>query len=324
MDFQNNKVILIVTSIVIFFLMYNFYLKNERDSDVQKEMLDKLDDLKEFNQYMRIINELKEYNKELSLQYQEMKKYATKGNMMTANLELEREKLYLIQQKSELFDLDANKKIIFPPKIKKVYIEVGIHKKSKLETHIMKTEDAFLIGFEPVHEYYKESLKLDKDKFRVIQAALAEEDGYKTFYVESVGGERSSLSKPNGKYIRSVDSFEAATIKLQTILELIDTDKYSLEYLKVDAQGHDYRVLKSAGDLLKKVKSVTLKCQDISKGDDKQLYEDIHYCPDVKDYMKKMEFVESNCVLISPVFNEYHCHYGKTKEDSTFASDIYQ
>jgi len=102
--------------------------------------------------------------------------------------------------------------------------------------------------------------------FFVIPLAVSEKDGSAELNVNSYADASSLLPLDEqgvrgwagGPELRVVDKVTVGTIRLDTFLHLAGIEK--VDYLKVDAQGLDLEVVRSAGDRLKDIQRICLEC----------------------------------------------------------------
>jgi FkbM family methyltransferase len=127
----------------------------------------------------------------------------------------------------------------------------------------------------------------------VLPAAVSETDGFADFYVnDNIGS--SSLLPHNpegvrqwigGHLFRVESKVLVPTVRLDTFMECAGISK--VEYLKIDAQGADLSVVKSAGKRIRDVKKIKLEVAvtPISP------YEGAARRIDVVDYLESYGFV---------------------------------
>lgn len=99
----------------------------------------------------------------------------------------------------------------------------------------------------------------------VVPMAVSETDGFASFYVNAFEAASSLLplnkraldSWIGGESLEANSVISVPTIRLDTFMALTGIQK--VDYLKIDAQGMDLAVLKSAGSRLRDVAKVTLE-----------------------------------------------------------------
>jgi FkbM family methyltransferase len=102
--------------------------------------------------------------------------------------------------------------------------------------------------------------------FFVVPLAVTERDGSSELNINSFAGASSLLPLDEqgvSKWIgandlRTVEKVTVGTIRLDTFLNLAGIQ--SVDYLKVDAQGLDLSVVRSAGDRLKDIHRICVEC----------------------------------------------------------------
>jgi FkbM family methyltransferase len=101
--------------------------------------------------------------------------------------------------------------------------------------------------------------------FTVLPLAVAEMDGFAQFYINANEGASSLLPfNPDGlqrwigrELLRVETCIQVPTIRLDTFMELKGISH--VDYLKVDAQGADLNVIRSAGERIKDIRKIMLE-----------------------------------------------------------------
>jgi FkbM family methyltransferase len=144
-----------------------------------------------------------------------------------------------------------------------VIIEVGANQGQDTE-RFLSYRDVELYSFEPVPQLAKDLIDRfgSNPKFHLIMAAIDVENGFKQFNI-SKGGDWgcSSLHQfapdIHSKWSRGEFNYDETISKMMCI-RLDDFVKLygikEIDYLHVDAQGNDFNVMKSLGDMIGIVK----------------------------------------------------------------------
>lgn len=152
----------------------------------------------------------------------------------------------------------------FPPAIKRVWIDVGTHARAGVTRPALdlpENGDLFIIGFEPMRYQYGEisTPKLDDYgyghvRMAVMNAAVSSVRGSVTFH-RSANNMCSSILKsaPGSACEAQVVDVEVASLPLEDVFARIRPELI-IEFVKIDAQGADFEVLKSAGESLSRAK----------------------------------------------------------------------
>ena len=101
--------------------------------------------------------------------------------------------------------------------------------------------------------------------FTVIPVAIAETDGFADFYINANTGASSLLPlNPSGlrqwiggEALKVESKVRVPTMRLDTFMKWMGISR--VEYLKVDAQGADLSVVRSAGERIKDIQKITLE-----------------------------------------------------------------
>ena len=145
-----------------------------------------------------------------------------------------------------------------------VWIDVGAHL-GTVSLPVAKDNPGLQVyAFEPNLKLATQSWGL-LPNFTVLPVAIAETDGLADFYLNANEGSSSLLAfNPEGLsrwidgHLMKVESkLLVPTIRLDTFMKWAGISK--VEYLKVDAQGADLSVVKSAGDRIRDIKKIMLE-----------------------------------------------------------------
>jgi len=121
--------------------------------------------------------------------------------------------------------------------------------------------------------------KYQVNKAELVKAAASDESGFSIFHVSSgqpenkddsvdwdFGNKSSSLLIP-GKHLDIVPWIkfnESINVRTITLFDFINEKKIPLvDFIHMDVQGAEVKVLKGAGDLLKKIKAIWLEVSDV-------------------------------------------------------------
>lgn len=162
-----------------------------------------------------------------------------------------------------------------PANIRRVWMDVGTHARAgNTRPFLDKFDDLLVIGFEPMRYQWGEISTINFDapkkgwgyghpRMIVLPAAASSKEGWQMFHRNS-DNMCSSLNKlgdtqPCGKV---VEEYPIATVRLQSILSRIPPH-VMVEFIKIDAQGHDLEVVKGIGqDMIRtKVKHIIMEVQ---------------------------------------------------------------
>lgn len=161
----------------------------------------------------------------------------------------------------------------------------------------LKDKDSVVYAFEPDPRVFSK-LKNNvgsNERYHCINKAVSTQDGSSIFYL-SVDPATSSLLPyteqglrkwvcPKGKKLAVESTVSVETIRLDTFLSRSGIEEVDL--LKVDAQGHDLEVIRSAGGKISQIRSVILEVQITP---DFELYRNSSKMGDVLSYMAQNGF----------------------------------
>ena len=140
---------------------------------------------------------------------------------------------------------------------KKIYIEVGSNEGTDTTKFI--SEDSVVFCFEPIAELaYKLWQKFKHNNVIVLPFAVDIDNSFKQFNIAGHSNQGcSSLNKfknnihevwPGRPDFNFTESYVVPTIRLDSFIHMYNITK--IDYIWIDAQGHDFNVLKSLGNNL--------------------------------------------------------------------------
>ncbi len=135
----------------------------------------------------------------------------------------------------------------------RVWIDVGAHRGETTFEQARSNPDLIVYAFEPDVSVASHRYAL-LDNFIVIPMAVSDRDGFRQFHVNSNDRTSSLLPLDHNAMqgwrgvskLRTVQRLTVPTIRLDSFLNAMRIE--SVEYLKIDAQGHDLEVVRSLGD----------------------------------------------------------------------------
>jgi FkbM family methyltransferase len=205
-----------------------------------------------------------------------------------------------------------------PENIKRIKLDVGLSCNAPYTIKWLEQEnDLYVFGFEP-NPYSVYSViqifnnRQDNNRFQLIPVALnnVEKETISDFYCmgsQNVG--TSSLNKPNTNSlgIPLQEIIKVSVFPLKDFLEKFDWNRFPyIEYMKIDAQGSDIDIVKSAGEYLKKIVYITLEEEKFAN------YENIEHnnLNEFQKYFESMNFIMvTHPNTVDPTFlnkNYYH------------------
>jgi len=146
----------------------------------------------------------------------------------------------------------------FPEGVTRVWVDIGAHQLETTLPFMNKNQDLSIIAIEPRTEAWKRWP--DREKIIALPVALGRERGWMDFHVSKLPGGSSLLaSDPALTILPMVDAAaelveirKVPVLLLEDVLERIPTH-IRIEFVKLDVQGVDLQVLKSAHDQLRRV-----------------------------------------------------------------------
>lgn len=177
-----------------------------------------------------------------------------------------------------------------PGKADMIWVDVGAHLGEITLGEALRNNKLLVFAFEP-NWFLARRVMGRAANFVVLPIAVSDRDGYADFFINSSDGS-SSLVKMSESGMAHWKDFNytikstqvVQTIRLDTFMRLADLRH--IDYLKVDAEGVDLRIIRSAGDRLKDIRRVTLEV-DVAPD---PLYEGAPTRDEVLDFMVKNGF----------------------------------
>lgn len=164
-------------------------------------------------------------------------------------------------------------KITIPLNCKHVKIDVGLSYTAPISNKwLVKEDDVFVLGFEPnpyccqmiMTSNYKstpfpdfnlEKRFIEEGRFKLFPYALSDVNylTQQSFYINKKDYGTSSLYTHNQTTLGPIEQvINVNVINLKMVLDKFPWDRFEyIDYIKIDAQGSDLKILKGAGDYLK-------------------------------------------------------------------------
>lgn len=257
-----------------------------------------------------------------------------------SNFALKQVKRYSILSKANrtLFQLNTRGKMLMPPGINRIFIDVGAHTCTEFFQDLSRMEDLFVIAFEPTPSTFSEhAQRCSHERLLLLPFAISMEDGFTEFHkyrfsecntlakvamsvkkvrqlqMESRG---TPLYKAFGKWKRlrqcmdPVGSDLVPTISLESFFRFLPLD---VDFLKIDAQGLDVQVVESLKSQASHVKRLVIETQDLNASDKKfaslKLYENTVLLPDAQPRLQALGFELEKCDTNNFLVKEVNCYF---------------
>lgn len=143
-----------------------------------------------------------------------------------------------------------------------VILEAGANTGSDTRRMSNMFPDAVIYACEPIPQLYQGLLRAfsGDQNIKVVNTALSDYNGYTSFYTAIKGNEgfgSSSMLKAHPNYTVYLDSEEKITVACTTIPDLMDAHNIpNIDFLWLDIEMMEYRVLKAAKSVLHKIKYI--------------------------------------------------------------------
>jgi FkbM family methyltransferase len=153
---------------------------------------------------------------------------------------------------------------IAPETPSRVWIDVGAHRGEHSRQAAVEDPALVVQAFEPLPTMY-EKLRHGPANYVVHPMAVSDHDGMAPFRINSYSAASSLLPLDetaraawiDGNLLQEQREIIVPTVRLDTFMA--EAGITEVEFLKVDAQGGDYAVIRSAGDRLRDIRRITLE-----------------------------------------------------------------
>lgn len=171
-----------------------------------------------------------------------------------------------------------------------VWIDVGAHLGEGTLSAALESPNLLVFAFEPNWALARQLMGRAAN-FVVLPIAMSDKDGYADFFINTYD-ESSSLARMVPSGLSHWGDFDLAvaakvvvpTMRVDTFMGLAGL--HEVDYLKVDAEGTDLKVVRSAGNRLRDIRKVTLEV-DVAP---ERLYEGAPSSGDVMAFMSEHGF----------------------------------
>jgi len=134
-------------------------------------------------------------------------------------------------------------------------IDIGCHKGEIMDFFIHYSPDGKHIGFEPIPYLYNNLKSKFGDSVIIYPFALSDEDGRSTFQYVKNAPAYSGIKKR--RYDIKNPEIEEIDVELKQLDELIPSSQ-NIDFIKIDVEGAEYKVLSGAKRILSESKPIIL------------------------------------------------------------------
>mmetsp|Transcript_17764 Transcript_17764/g.41204 ORF Transcript_17764/g.41204 Transcript_17764/m.41204 type:complete len:391 (+) Transcript_17764:191-1363(+) len=241
--------------------------------------------------------------------------------------------------------IHANGTLKLPHTVQRVVIDVGACFRSQFAEQLEVDERLFVIAFEPLSK----TARIDRSSFthpRLLMIPAAVTDRVRSsdppewldfhFFTNNLQTPMSSLLPLTegmvdrlfglGGDIHKV-VLQVPGITLKEVLDRIP-DSVEIPLLKVDAQGADLSVVRSAGPSIRRVGRIQVECQDLPHGHRLLVYEGAHTKADMVEYMQSHGYVAERCWYNTVWCQEQNCIFARREhallvQEDCFAGTVF-
>lgn len=135
------------------------------------------------------------------------------------------------------------------------------------------------------------------NNYNIIEKAISDKEGTVEFFEANYTNSSSLLPftnevkkwknpTPTTPLLQTINSYNIEAIRLDTFIKQQNLQNATIDFIKIDTQGHDLNVIKSLGDYIKNVREILCEVQ-ITNFD---LYKDQSNKNELLSYMKEYNF----------------------------------
>jgi len=151
----------------------------------------------------------------------------------------------------------ADGRFVMPRGVRRAWIDVGAHLLEQTRAELERNDDVAVLAIEPLEECW--TTWPDNPRLVALPVAISLERGFMDFQVNAENATSSLLKSVEGNSVseltRTVQIRKVPVLRLEDVLERIPPE-VEVEFVKIDVQGHDLQVLKSAGEQIRRVEKV--------------------------------------------------------------------
>lgn len=208
------------------------------------------------------------------------------------------------------------KNIIIPNNIKKIKIDIGLSYNAPVTQKLLEhDDDVFVFGFEPNPESVNTIINQDKDygfpvrlnpkylkenRCYILPIALSdvEKEQQMDFYICDNDPGCSSIFSPHDSRIKIKNKIQVPVFSLFHFFNIFDWNRFNyIEWLKIDAQGSDEKIIKGAKEFVKNIAYITVEADGNQYSNCKCSINNI------EKFLKKYDFIRvQNKNLSDPTF----------------------
>lgn len=164
------------------------------------------------------------------------------------------------------------------------------------------------VGFEPNYDEYKKIVNLNFAKFKIFNFALGEYNGYKKLNILK-SKFASSFLYPNFKTLKDFQNYKRFKIQKKINIKMRTLDSLNLkkaDFIKIDTQGYNLKVLKGSSKTLKKMIGIEVETEFVKIYKNQDLFED------TKKFLEKKNFIFINFLNLRRWSSNEKFVYGRT------------
>nr|MBS0038543.1 FkbM family methyltransferase [Saprospiraceae bacterium] len=135
-------------------------------------------------------------------------------------------------------------------------VDVGCHKGEILDLFLEYCPYGHHLGFEPIPHFYQNLQTKYGRRAQIKEICLSDKEGKVNFHLVKTNPAYSGILKR--KYDRPNEEVEIIEVKTNTLDNSIEGFPHSIDFIKIDVEGAEYKVLKGAVATLQKHRPVVV------------------------------------------------------------------
>lgn len=150
-----------------------------------------------------------------------------------------------------------------PQKVDTIWVDVGANLGQTTLHAALENPRLLVFAFEPNWSLARQVMTRAAN-FVVLPMAVSDSDGLSKFFINACDGSSSlvRMEEPGLAHWKDLDltvhsTVVVPTIRLDTFMKLSELQR--IDYLKVDAEGSDLKVIQSAGERLEDIRKIKLE-----------------------------------------------------------------
>lgn len=198
------------------------------------------------------------------------------------------------------FEIDKN--------ITKVYLDIGVWKETDFKRDLLSDPHLLVFGIDANPDAMR-AQAFTHERFKLFNFAAGDNDKYIEFNINGHPGCSSVLKGNTDKFNNSIktkhdwlkndciQTNRTVRVPMRRLDHFIARipSQLSVDWVKIDAQGYDFEVMKSIGSELKRVRKLQFETQLVEDGSPDALYEGAAPFSKIEGWIREQGFPKARC-----------------------------